>query len=72
MSTETKISFITYLFYIVFWEFLCIGGCGYIVFVLGNSGLWFILAFVLSVSAYRPESWNKLINSNQKNKTNER
>ena len=47
----------TYLIYILFWETLVWGGIGYAVFVMGDSGWWFLLAFAVSASAYRPEGW---------------
>jgi len=48
---------VTYLIYIVFWETLVLGGIGYAVFAMEFSGWWFLLALVLSSSAYRPEQW---------------
>lgn len=48
---------ITYLIYIIFFEGLVIGGCGYSVFVLGHSGWWFLLATFFSGVAYHPISW---------------
>ncbi len=52
---------ITYLIYIVLYETLILGGCGYAVFVLGASGHWFWLALLLSGSAYTPEKWAALL-----------
>lgn len=52
---------LTYLFYIVIWEVMCIGGCGYVVFGLHYSGWWFVLAAILSAMAYSPEKWNELL-----------
>lgn len=51
---------LTYLIYVLFWETLVIGGCGYAVFVLDCSGWWFLLALLLSASTYRPENWAKV------------
>jgi hypothetical protein len=51
---------LTYLIYIVLWESLTIGGCSYLVFWRGRSGWWFVLAIVLSMSAYSPEKWKTL------------
>ena len=48
---------LTYLIYIVLWEAFVIGGCAYLVFWLGASGWWFILAVVLSGAAYTPNRW---------------
>lgn len=48
---------LTYLIYIITWEVLVIGGCGYAVFVRGASGLWFVLAVFLSACAYPPRKW---------------
>ena len=50
----------SYLIYIIFWELLILGGCGYAVFVIGASGWWFVLAFALSQNAYSPGAWSKL------------
>lgn len=47
----------TYLVYIVLWESMVIGGCAYVVFGLGYSGWWFLLALMLSASAYKPKDW---------------
>ena len=49
--------YLTYLIYIIFWESLVFGGCGYAVFVLGHNGWWFLLAFFLGASAYSPAKW---------------
>jgi hypothetical protein len=49
--------YITYLLYILLFEGLVLGGTGYAVFVLGFSGWWFILATVISASAYKPSVW---------------
>ena len=49
--------YFTYLIYIIFWETLVIGGCGYAVFVLGFTGWWFALAVVLGSMAYSPLKW---------------
>lgn len=51
---------ITYLIYIIAFETLVLGGCGYAVFVCNRSGWWFLLAVLLSGSAYRPEAWARL------------
>lgn len=56
-----KFILITYLIYIIFWEGLLFGGCGYVVFILNYSGWWFVLAFVLSTCAYTPKKWRKLL-----------
>jgi hypothetical protein len=52
---------ITYLIYIVFYESLILGGCVYVVFFLNRSGWWFLLAVLLSSSAYSPAQWHKLL-----------
>jgi len=56
----SNVAFITYLIYIIIWETLCIGGCGYVVFILGYSGWWFILCALFSAAAYSPKRWNEL------------
>lgn len=48
---------ITYLIYIIFWEAMIFGGTGYVVFVLGNSGWWFIAALLIGSCAYSPLKW---------------
>jgi Na+/H+ antiporter NhaC len=51
---------VTYLIYIIFYEALVLGGCAYIVFGLGKSGWWFLLAVGLSNAAYSPKKWREL------------
>jgi len=48
---------ITYLIYIIFWEGLIFGGIGYIVFGLGNSYWFILLAVFLGGLAYTPAKW---------------
>jgi len=50
-------AYITYLIYIVLFEVLIFGGTGYAVFVLEESGWWFVLAVFISCLAYKPSSW---------------
>lgn len=52
---------VTYLIYIIVYEFLCLGGCAYLVFWKNANPWWFVLACMLSAGAYKPESWAKLI-----------
>lgn len=49
--------YITYLIYIIAFETLVLGGTGYAVFMLGFSGWWFVLAVVVSGTAYSPSKW---------------
>jgi hypothetical protein len=49
--------YLTYLIYIVLFEGLVWGGTGYAVFALDQSGWWFLLALLVSGSAYRPQTW---------------
>ena len=49
--------YVTYLIYVIFWQTLVFGGCGYAVFALGHSGWWFLPAFFLGCSAYSPAKW---------------
>lgn len=49
--------YLSYLIYILAYEILIIGGCGYAVFVLGHSGWWFLLAATLSSFSYSPSKW---------------
>jgi hypothetical protein len=51
----------TYLLYVLFYETLVIGGCGYVVFGLGHSGWWFLLAVLFSCGTYSPERWHGLL-----------
>jgi len=53
----SAVKYITYLIYIILWEVMVFGGIGYAVFVLEESPGWFVLAYRLGVSAYRPEQW---------------
>ena len=48
---------ITYLIYIVLYEGAVLGGAWYAVFILDQSGWWFLLAMLLSGWAYEPEKW---------------
>jgi hypothetical protein len=48
---------LTYLIYILGYETLVLGGCGYVTFGLGHSNWWWVLAVVLSGSAYKPGKW---------------
>lgn len=50
----------SYLAYITLFEVMVIGGCGYAVFVREHSGWWFLLAILISGSAYPPERWSSL------------
>ena len=51
---------ITYMIYIILWEALVVGGCGYVVFGLNRSGWWMLLAVLLSGAAYTPKKWKQL------------
>ena len=51
---------ITYMIYIILWEALVIGGCGYVVFGLNRSGWWMLLGVLLSGAAYKPSHRKKL------------
>lgn len=48
---------LTYLIYILLWEGFVWGGTAYLVFAMDYSGWWFLLAWALSSSAYRPSHW---------------
>lgn len=52
---------VTYLIYIIIWETMVLGGFGYIIFWLGHSAWWIIVAIVLSGAAYKPERWQCLV-----------
>lgn len=49
---------ITYLIYIVLWEAMWFLGIGYVVFFRRASGWWFVLAVLMSGSAYSPGTWS--------------
>ena len=59
-NVSSRFIAITYMLYIIAWEGLVIGGCGYVVFALNRSGWWFVLGVLLSVSAYTPKKWRQL------------
>jgi hypothetical protein len=48
---------LTYLIYIIFWEGMIFGGTGYVVFSMGFSGWWFLIAIFIGGCAYPPERW---------------
>jgi len=48
---------VTYLVYILAFEAIVLGGAGYIVFGLGRSPWWMLLALMVSGAAYRPAQW---------------
>lgn len=63
ISTDNSIFIVLmYLIYIIIWEAMVLGGFGYVVFVLGKSGWWMLLAVLMSMSAYNPKSWRQLLN----------
>ena len=70
--TENRVShrfvFITFLIYTLLYESLIIGGFGYIVFILGYSGWWWVLAALFSNGQYRPSEWYCLLNGTPKPK----
>jgi hypothetical protein len=43
------------MIYIVLYEALILGGCSYIVFWKDQNPWWFLLAVLLSMSAYKPD-----------------
>ena len=61
-AVSSRFVVITYLIYIIIWEAMVLGGFGYVVFGLGKSGWWMLLAVLMSASAYKPESWKQLLN----------
>ena len=77
MSSETStrkpvsevVITLSYMVYILMYEALVIGGCGYVVFGLGRSGWWFLLALLMSAGAYKPASWNALLTGVDKSKS---
>jgi hypothetical protein len=62
-GVSSRFIVITYLFYIVFYEGMILGGCAYVVFFLNRSGWWFLLAVLLSGAAYSPAKWHRLLTS---------
>lgn len=55
---------VTYLIYIVLYEGFVLGGTSYVVFALGHSGWWLVLAVVMSTAAYKPAEWIHGVRSN--------
>ena len=53
-------SVLLYWLYVLAWEALTIGGCAYVVFWIGHSGWWFVLAVLLSSAMIRPSTWRGL------------
>jgi hypothetical protein len=51
---------LSFLIYTILFETLVLGGCGYVVFHLHESGWWFILAVLCSILQIKPEGWSKL------------
>jgi hypothetical protein len=62
-AVSSRFIVITYLIYIIIWQAMVLGGLGYVVFGLGESGWWMLLAVFLSASAYSPEDWRHLLKS---------
>lgn len=61
MSTTEKWALaVSWLLYIVIWDGGIIAGCAYIVFGLGHSGWWFVLAVFLCTTSFKPHTWNAL------------
>lgn len=54
----------SYLIYSIFYETLTIGGTAYVVFVLGQSGWWWLLGALFSASVFKPERWSALWDDN--------
>ena len=54
---DVNVRYITYLIYIILWQGMIFSGTGYIVFAMGESGWWFVLAIALGSSSYKPQSW---------------
>lgn len=52
---------LTYLIYIIFWESLVLGGSIYLYGWQGWSGWWVVLGVFMSLSAYPPSRWGKLL-----------
>jgi len=48
---------LTYLIYILSYEGAVLGGCWYAVFILNQSGWWFVVAALFSACAYGPMKW---------------
>lgn len=51
----------SYAFYIVCFETLVLGGTGYAVFVLHESGWWFALAVIVSGACFKPHHWKSIV-----------
>lgn len=57
---------VTFLIYTLIFEGLVIGGCGYVVFVLGHSGWWWVLAALFSSAQLKPLDWHCLLTGEPK------
>ena len=51
---------ITYLVYVALVLGIFFGGTGYAVFVLGQSGWWFVLAAFFGSCSYSPWRWHSI------------
>jgi hypothetical protein len=51
---------VSYLLYIIFYETLTLGGTAYVVFILDQSGWWWLLGCLLSSGMVKPERWSGL------------
>lgn len=47
----------TYLIYVILYEGFFVGGTGYVVFWMGYSGWWFVLAVLFSAGIVGPMKW---------------
>lgn len=45
--------YIAFLIYIILWDGVILLGTGYVVFILGKSGWWFLLAYILMVNSFK-------------------
>lgn len=67
-NVSSRFILVTFLIYSLVYEGLVLGGCGYVVFVLGYSGWWFVLAVILSGSQFKPLDWHCLVTGKPKPK----
>lgn len=57
---NSSLLIVCYTIYVIVWELLVWIGAGYVYFILGKSGWWMVLAFILSTSYIKTHNWYSL------------